>query len=119
MLKFLLPFCIIVSMTVSAEVCAAEITLIVELQNQSLSLVGRANLQVPQDYSGYYITWTNEREFISRQMLVEGRKYRVAAQIIREETGQFPENWGARSGKYFLTYHVEAVSVIPLEENSP
>jgi len=107
---------------VSDEVSAAEATLIVEYQDQSLKLIDSSSLRakVPLHHAGYYIEWSNEKDFVSRQILVQGSKYEVVANIVQTKVGRFPaEGWGVRAGKHFVTYHLEAISIKPWKGAPP
>jgi len=109
---YLSLFVCIVSMVVSREVFAVEV--IAEYRNQSLKFIESRSLEIPYHCAGYYVEWSNEKEFISRQPLIEGSKYQVTANVVRTQNGRFPEEgWGVRSGKCFLTYYLEAISAKP------
>jgi len=111
---YLSLFICIVSMFVSREASAIEVTLIAEYRNQSLKFIESRSLKIPDFCAGYYVEWSNEKEFISRQPLAEGSKYQVTANVVRTQNSRFPEEgWGERSGKCFLTYYLEVISATP------
>lgn len=96
--------------SVMADTRAEQITVLARWQNQRLQIIETSGLAVPPHLAGFYVEWANERGFVQRQHLVEGSTYRVVGRVVRTEVRRFPDGWGARSGKPYSTYHVQARS---------
>ena len=118
-------FLSIISFLLSADICMAQDPVSVTVQFKDGHLASTGNNEsllkrLPPHYAGYYIEWTNEEDFLSRQPLEPNAKYIVEALIIRSEVKRFPEGWKERSDKAYMTYYLEAVSLkIKAVENSP
>jgi hypothetical protein len=93
-----------------------QVTVLAKYQAHALQVTEGSALAVPRHYAGFYGEWTNEPDFSQRRRLVEGATYRVKARLTRTEVRQFPEGWGARSGKPYSIYHLQAESATRVED---
>ena len=96
--------------SVLADTRSEQVTILARWQNQRLQIIESRGLAAPHPLAGFYVEWTNEREFTRHRHFQEGATYRVVGRVVREEAGRFPDGWGARSGKPYSTYHVQARS---------
>ncbi len=95
----------------SFDAGADSVHVIVRFEDDALRFVESASLKAPLHHAGYYVRWTNEKEFLSGHKLIPHATYQVDARVLRTEVGQFPEGWRERSGKYFTTFFLEAISI--------
>ena len=96
--------------SVLADTQAEQVTVLARWQNQRLQIIESSGLTVPLHLAGFYVEWANEQKFVRHQHLVDGSTYRVVGSVVRTEVRRFPDGWGARSGKPYSTYHVQARS---------
>ena len=105
-----------VTPTVGAD--AERHMIVTQLENGSLHFVESASLKAPLHHAGYYVKWVNEQRFLSEQKLSPNIRYLIESKLVRSEVQQFPAGWKERSGRYYTTYYLEALSVKPPDNNA-
>ncbi len=100
---------------VLANAAARQVVVVAALQRGRLQAADCGGVAVPRHHVGCYVEWTNEHEFLANQWLAEHAPYQITANVARVEVRRFPEGWGKRSGQYYSTYYLQAVSAKGVE----
>ena len=95
--------------SIALAVPGGQLAVLARYEN-SAPRVTDSPLVVPRHHAGHYIEWFKAREFAQRHPLVKDASSKVTGTLERVAVRQFPDAWGARSGKYDSTHYLRAGS---------